>query len=79
MTIRACVSEDDGRTWRIEDELTLRYGAGTASELRGDQAVQSGDFGYPITYQLADGALFTSYYFTGKDRVTHLAGTRWRI
>ena len=79
MGIRACLSEDDGLTWRVEDELILRDDGGTPSELRPDRGVPAGDLGYPITHQLSDGTLFTAYWFTGADRVTYLAGTRWSI
>jgi hypothetical protein len=33
----------------------------------------------PILEQLPDGRLFTANYFTGADRITHLAGTRWSL
>ncbi len=37
------------------------------------------DVGYPITLQFADGTLYTIYYITLQDGITHIAGTRWRI
>ncbi|MGH2351448.1 MAG: sialidase family protein [Chloroflexota bacterium] len=82
MGIRACLSEDNGRTWLIQDELVLRDDGGAASELRPDRHTTGsygGDLGYPTTCQLPDGSLFTAYYFTGADRVTHLSGTRWSL
>jgi hypothetical protein len=33
----------------------------------------------PVLEQLPDGRLFTSYYFTDADRITHSAGTRWSL
>ena len=44
--------------------------------LRNDGA--SYDLGYPVSTQLSDGTVFTIYYFTGTDNITHIAGTRWR-
>jgi hypothetical protein len=82
MGIRACLSEDNGRSWLVEEELILRDDGGYASELRTEWRGTSGyggDLGYPTTRQLEDGSLFTAYYFTGADRVTHVAGTRWRL
>jgi hypothetical protein len=37
------------------------------------------DLGYPITVQFTDGSLFTCYWFTGADGITHAASTRWRV
>ena len=82
MGIRACLSEDNGRTWLVQDELVLRDDGGTASGLRPDREsgrVTGSDLGYPTTRQLPDGSLFTAYYFTDADGITHLAGTRWRV
>lgn len=36
------------------------------------------DLGYPISTQLADGAILTVYYITLDDGITHCACTRWR-
>src|SRR5688500_4218511 len=76
--IRACLSEDGGETWEIGAEVVLRDDGGTPSALRRPPGTGMGDLGYPITRQLADGTLFTAYYITGADGVTHTAGTRWR-
>ena len=35
------------------------------------------DNGYPISTQLPDDSIFTVYYITPSDGVTHAAGTRW--
>ena len=37
----------------------------------------SADLGYPKTVELSDGSLFTVYYFTLGDGVTHVAATKW--
>lgn len=65
--IRAVVSTDEGLTWDTTHVITLRNdGAGY-------------DLGYPQSLQLSDGTIFTVYYFTDEDGITHIAGTRWRV
>jgi hypothetical protein len=61
------VSEDQGATWKIEQEIVLRDDGG------------SRDLGYPSSVQLADGTLVTVYYIHGPDGVRHIAATRWQI
>ena len=73
--IRACFSYDGGETWDWQNEVILRDdglsgGAGTPK-------AYPGDLGYPRTVELADGSLFTVYYFSLGDGVTHIAGSRW--
>jgi sialidase-1 len=65
--IRACVSEDHGATWKIEQEIVLR-----------DDGA-SRDLGYPSSAQLADGTFITVYYIHGPDGIRHIAATRWRL
>jgi len=77
--IRACLSEDAGETWQIEEEVVLRDDGGTRSSLRPEPASAMSDLGYPITRQLPSGDLFTAYYFTTADGITHAAGTRWSL
>jgi hypothetical protein len=76
--VRACLSEDGGETWQIEREVVLRDDGGTPTTLRQPPGTGMGDLGYPITCQLEDGTLFTAYYITTPDGITHTAGTRWR-
>lgn len=66
--IRAAISRDDGRTWRAEDVVSLRS----------DGFGRPSDNGYPITTELADGALVTSYYITHDDGITGVEVTRWQ-
>jgi hypothetical protein len=69
MGIRACLSDDDGRTWRIDDELVLRAdGFGSPSDL-----------GYPLSHQLPDGRIVTIYYHTTDGQNTHIATTHWNV
>ncbi len=63
--VRARISKDNAKTWG--EELILR-----------DDGMGP-DLGYPMSIQLADGAIFTSYYFRAANGgPTHIAGTRWR-
>ena len=64
--IRACLSRDDGRTWRAEDIVTLRTGADFKP-----------DSGYPVTLETDDGTLATVYYLTRGDS-TGIEVTRWK-
>lgn len=64
--VRACLSEDNGRTWDIGHEIILR-----------DDGT-SRDVGYPTSVQLPDGTILTAYYIHGEDRVRHIAVTRWQ-
>ena len=65
--IRAVVSTDEGLTWDTDNTIVLRNdGAGF-------------DLGYPRSTQLPDGTLLTLYYFTGEDRITHVACTHWHL
>jgi Neuraminidase (sialidase) len=64
--IRACLSRDDGRTWRAEDIVVLRTGADFKP-----------DSGYPVTLEDPDGTLLSMYYLTRGDK-TGIELTRWR-
>jgi sialidase-1 len=63
--VRACISDDGGRSWAIGQEVILRDDGGTR------------DLGYPSTAELPDGTLVTVYYIHGEDGVRHIAATRW--
>jgi len=67
MGIRAVSSCDEGHTWS----------AAAPQVLRADGWGRGGDLGYPVTVQRADDSLFTIYYFTGADGITHIAGSFW--
>jgi hypothetical protein len=84
MGIHAVLSKDDGRTWDTEKTIVLRDDGGSVStlwpQLVGHEPRRGGsDIGYPITVQFPDGSLFTSYWFTAPDGITHAAYTRWRV
>ena len=79
MGVRAVLSHDGGVTWDMDNVIVLRDDGGTPSEFRSD--VQSGgaDIGYPISTQLSDGSILTTYYITLADGVTHSVATRWEV
>ncbi len=84
MGIRAVLSNDEGRTWDTANTIVLRDDGGAVSTLWhnavGHEPGRGGsDLGYPITVQFPDGSLFTCYWFTGPDGITHAAYTRWRV
>lgn len=62
--VRAVISKDGGETWG--DEYVLR-----------DDGV-GGDLGYPLSTQLEDGTIFTTYYIRVAGGPAHVAGTLWR-
>jgi len=73
--IRACFSHDDGRTWDTANEVILRADALPDGPRKGKGT--SSDLGYPRSVELADGTIFTVYYITLGDGVTHIAASRW--
>ena len=63
--VRACLSEDGGRTWDVEREIVLR-----------DDGIDT-DMGYPSSLELDDGRILTVYYWHGEDGVRYLEGSAW--
>ena len=49
--VRACFSSDNGITWDVKTEIQLR------------NDFLNWDIGYPESMQMADGSIFTVYYF----------------
>ncbi len=74
----ACVSRDGCETWEPADGIVLR-GDGLTTDGREAGKGTSADLGYPRTVELSDGSLFTVYYMTLGDSVTHVAATRWAL
>ena len=74
--IRACFSRDGCTTWDVEREVVLR-GDGLTTDGSVAGMGTRDDLGYPKTVELSDGSLFTVYYFTLGDSVTHVAATKW--
>ena len=54
-------------TWDTENIIVLRN----------DAKGSGGDTGYPISIQTGPGEVFTIYYITLDDGITHVAGTIW--
>ncbi|HDY88945.1 MAG TPA: exo-alpha-sialidase [bacterium] len=64
---RACISRDSGKTWDVDNEITLT-------------SAPNGDLGYPTSVQLDDGSILTIYYQVAKSgEKTCLMGTHWRL
>ena len=61
--IRACLSEDGGRTWLLDDEIVIR------------DDLPNGDLGYPTTIEYTSRRLFCCYYGQEPDGVTCVQGT----
>lgn len=64
--VRACLSKDEGRTWDLAHEIVFRHGAGHA------------DLGYPYSIQLADGRVFTAYYYNDEAGDCYIEGVAYR-
>ena len=60
--IRACLSEDGGRSWRTEEEIIIRD-------------LPNSDLGYPTTIEYEPGRLFVCYYGQEPDGITCIQGT----
>ena len=64
---RACVSEDGGKSWQVDNSIEL-------------QGAMNGDLGYPASTVLSDGSIYTVYYQIDKEgEKTCLMGTHWKL
>jgi hypothetical protein len=70
--VQAVISGDGGRRWDVAHKAIIR-GDGEVNEGR-----EVRDLGYPVSVQLADGSIFTTYYVTLQG-VTHVAASRWEL
>jgi len=75
--VRACLSSDNGKTWDIDNEIVIRMDGGTPDGQ--PTKVISKDLGYPVSVQLADGRIFTVYYFNTGGSNCFIAGTFWNL
>jgi len=65
--IRACLSQDGGRSWDVAHELILRCDG------------VHGDLGYPTAIELDDGVVLAVYYFNDQEHPgCYIAGTFFR-
>ena len=65
--VRACLSEDGGRTWDTGNEVVLR-----------DDGLDR-DMGYPSSAQLPDSSILTTYYWHEQDQVRYIRSARWNV
>lgn len=65
--IRACLSEDGGRSWDLEDEIIIR------------DDLPNGDLGYPTTIEYEPGKLFCCYYGQEPDGITCVQGRHFEL
>ena len=75
--VRACLSSDNGKTWDMDNEIVIRMDGGTPDAQ--PTKVISKDLGYPVSVQLADGRVFTVYYFNPGGSNFFIAGTFWEL
>ena len=61
--IRASISDDQGETWDIDNEIVIR-----------DDGMHR-DLGYPASIVLQDGRVLTIYYFHGEDGIRYIGGS----
>lgn len=61
--IRACLSEDNGKTWQTDEEILIRNN------------LPNGNLGYPTTIEYAPGQLYVCYYGQEPDGTTCIQGT----
>ena len=69
---RACISDDDGKTWDIANEIVLSYAA----------EQDPGSLGYPASIQLPDGTIWTVYYQVEREDdgdYPCLMATHWNV
>jgi len=84
MGIRAIISVDEGYSW--SEPIVLRDDGGYRSNLHKRKlrnkfklASPANDIGYPVSIQLFDKSILTTYYITNADQITHIAATKWEI
>ena len=63
--VRATLSHDQGETWDVGREVVLR-----------DDGLHR-DLGYPVSVQLDDGRILTTYYFHGADGIRYIGASIW--
>ena len=61
--VRACLSDDEGETWDIDNEIVIR-----------DDGLHV-DLRYPASIQLRDGRVLTVYYYHGEDGIRYIGGS----
>ncbi len=74
--VRACISNDEGKTWDMDNEIVIRMDGGTPEGQA--SKVSDKDLGYPVSVELKDGRIFTVYYFNSGGSNCYIAGTFWQ-
>ena len=65
--IRACLSEDSGKSWQYDQELIIR------------DDLPNRNLGYSVSIEYQPGKIFTIYYGEDGEGVTCIQGTYWRL
>ncbi len=65
--IRACLSEDGGRSWEYDQELIIR------------DDLPNRNLGYPVSIEYQPGKIFTIYYGEDSEGLTSIQGSYWRL
>jgi sialidase-1 len=65
--IRACLSENEGQSWKTNMEVIIKNGA------------QSWDLGYPMSAQCSDGTIVTAYYWNDDKKIRYIETARWKV
>ena len=65
--IRACLSQDGGKSWDYDKEFLIRDG------------LPNRNLGYPVTIEYKSGQLFTIYYGEEPDGTTSIQGSYWEL
>ena len=61
--VRAVLSDDEGETWDMDNEIVIRDDGATS------------DLGYPASVQLEDGQVLTVYYHNGEDGIRYIGSS----
>ena len=75
--VRACLSNDNGLTWDLENEIVIRMDGGSPKGV--SQKVGNSDLGYPVSIQLTESLIYTVYYFNKNGSNAFIAGTFWEL
>jgi hypothetical protein len=65
--IRACLSNDEGKTWDIEHEIIVRNDG------------RNPDLGYPSSVEIKPGMILTVYYFHDETETRFIAGSIFAV
>ena len=75
--VRVCLSNDDGATWDLANEIVLRQDGGTPEGQ--ERKVIDWDLGYPVSVQLSDTTILTVYYHNTAGSNCFIAATFWDL